>query len=69
MIIIYCKFLRRPVSRSSGIAFVSGALGLNLGPLKLETNLATARHRCCISLKEVAFPAGTIRQRWAPLYS
>ena len=41
--------------RSSGIAFVLGALDSNLGPLKPETILATACHRCCVSSKELMF--------------
>ena len=40
--------------------------GSNLGPLKSETILAIARHRCCIYSKEVVFPAGVKRRRWAP---
>ena len=50
--------LLQPASWSSGNAFVSGAGGLrfNLGPVKSNTVLPTARHRCDISSKEAVLP-------------
>ena len=36
--------------------------GSNIGRLKSDTVLSTARHRCVISL----LPAGAMTQRWVP---
>ena len=50
---IVMKYLSSTASWSSGNAFVSGAgvWGSNLGPVKSNTVMPTARHRCGISLK------------------
>ena len=34
--------------------------GSNLGPVKSDTVLSTARHRCDISLKRAVLPAGAL---------
>ena len=49
-------------------AFISGMpdLGSNLGPVKLDTELPTARHGCYVSSKEAVLP-GAMTRRWAPL--
>ena len=39
--------------------------GSNLGPVKPNTVLPTARHRCDISSKGAVLPAGAITRRWA----
>ena len=48
----------KPASWSSGNAFVSGAGDprFNLGPVKTNTVLPTACHRCDISLKGAVLP-------------
>ena len=48
------KLQYRPASWSNGNVFVSGAgvWGSNLGPVKADTVLPTARHRCNITSKE-----------------
>ena len=38
----------------------------NLGPVKSDKVLPTARHRCNISSKGSVLPAGAMTQRWAP---
>ena len=39
--------------------------GSNLGSVKLDSVLPTARHRCDISSKEAVLPAGTMTRRRA----
>ena len=38
---------------------------LNLGPVKSDTVLPTARHRCDVSSKGAVLPAGAMTRRWA----
>ena len=45
-----------PISWSSGNAGARGLRGSNLGPVKSDTVLPTARHRCNISSKETLLP-------------
>ena len=47
-------------------AFISGAggPGLNLGPVKSDTVLPTARPRCDISSKDAVLP-GAMTRKWA----
>ena len=40
--------------------------GSNLGPVKSDTVLPTARHRCNISWNGAVLPTGAMTQRWTP---
>ena len=55
-LVLICDLL--PARWSSGNAFVSGpgGRGSNLGPVKSDTVLPTARHRCNISSKGAVLP-------------
>ena len=46
-------------------AFVSGAGGSNLGPVKSDTVLSTVRHRCNIFSKEAVLPGHNNAEKWA----
>ena len=52
MLVCSCEDFVSKVSNLNKIAFVSGIRGFNLGPVKLDTVLPTARHRCGISSNE-----------------
>ena len=59
--------LNQPVGQVVMHSFVEQrGQGSNLGLLKSNTVLPTARHRCNISLKEAVLPTGAITRRWAP---
>ena len=39
---------------------------IQIGPVKLDTVLSTARHRCNISSKGAVLPGGAMTWSWAP---
>ena len=65
---LICSILNTvpPVGRAVTRSFLEREVaGSNLGPVKSDTVLPTARHRCDISSKGAVLP-GAMTRRWAP---
>ena len=63
----YFSSLHQPVGRAvtrSSLELLIG--GSNLGPVKSDTVLPTARYHCDISLKGAVLLTGAMMRRWTP---